>query len=198
MRIGWLALAIVVATLTLTAPSARASTSLSGDQQRALDTGELVVAPLEYARGDQHFVGGVSYFVASAPIERLSMVARDPARWRALLPNVESAELVSVSKAGVARVRVTHRLGFTRGGYTLVCAFQDHGRFGRFWLDLGADNALEDGWGFVRLTPLSDGRTLITYGLLFDLGPGLLHALFEGRIRRAALEYPRRLAHAAS
>ncbi len=105
---------------------------------------------------------------------------------------------MSISRGGVAHGRVLPRVGFTRGRYTLLCALQDHGRFGRLRLDPGADNALEGGWGFVRLTPLSDGRTLITYGLLFGLGPGLPHAFFEGHIRRAALGYPRRLAHAAS
>jgi hypothetical protein len=74
--------------------------------------------------------------------------------------------------------------------------FGEKGRFGRFWLDPSADNALEDAWGFIRLTPLPNGRTLVTYGLLFDLGSGVIRALFEGKIRKAALEYPRRLAYA--
>ncbi len=68
MRTDGLACAIVAATPALTAPPARASASLSGDQQRALDAGEPVVSPLEHSRGAQHFVGGVSYFVARAPI----------------------------------------------------------------------------------------------------------------------------------
>jgi hypothetical protein len=141
-------------------------------------------------------VGGVSYFVASAPIDRLSTVARDPSRLKDLLPAVQRVELLSISPAGVARVHVTHKLGFTHGSYTFLCMFAEQGRFGRFWLDPSADNALEDAWGFIRLTPLPNGRTLVTYGLLFDLGSGVIRALFEGKIRKAALEYPRRLAYA--
>ncbi len=193
-----LARALVVGALALAATTAvpRASAGFSDDEQARLDRGELVVAPVVYERGERTFVGGVSYFEATAPIERLSVVARDPSRLKDLLPAVEQVELRSISTAGVAKIHVRHKLGFTHGGYTFLCLFQDHGRYGRFWLDPTADNVLADAWGFIRLTPLPNGRTLVTYGLLFDLGPGMLRALFEGKIRKAALEYPRRLAHA--
>lgn len=185
--------ALCVAMVTAT-PGARAG--FSDDEQAQLDRGELLVAPLVYDRGDHRYVGGVSYFISSAPIDALSVVARDPSRLKELLPAVQQVELLSISKAGVAKVHVTHKFGPTHGGYTFLCMFSEQGRFGRFWLDPEADNALEDAWGFIRLTPLGNGRTLVTYGLLFDLGPGMLRALFEGKIRKAALEYPRRLAYA--
>lgn len=191
----WLGAASLALALTALGPR-RASAAFSPDQQARLDAGELVVEPLEYSLGDRKFVGGVSYTVATAPIEQLSVAMRDPTRLSELLPSVEKVELLSVSKTGVGRVRVTHKLGFTRGSYTILCLFHDAGRLGRFWVDPTADNAVDDAWGYMRLTPLPGGRTLVTFALLFDLGPGMLRALFERRIQRLALEYPRRLAHA--
>jgi hypothetical protein len=192
-----LRLAALALALSLPSLSPRpASAAFSPDQQTRLDRGELVVEPMEYALGDHKFVGGVSYFVSDAPSERLSAVMRDPQRLHELLLAVEKVELLSISKTGLGRVRVTHKLGFTRGSYTLLCLFHDQGRVGRFWLDRTADNALDDAWGYMRLTPLPGGKTLITYALLFDLGPGMVRTLFEGRIRKNALEYPRRLDHA--
>jgi hypothetical protein len=183
--------------LAIAATSAPARAGFSADQQKRLDRGELVVEPMEYERGKHEYVGGVSYAISTTPIERLSEIARDPKRLPELLPAVEKVEVLSISeKTGIAKIRVTHKLGPTRGSYTFLCMFHDGGLLGRFWLDPTADNALDDAWGYVRLTPLGGGRTLVTYGLLYDLGPGVIRMLFEARIRNVALEYPLRLAHA--
>ena len=60
------------------------------------------------------------------------------------------------------------------------------------------DNDLADGWGYLRLTPLPAGKTLVTWAVLFDVGEGVTRALFEAKMQRAALDVPRRLAHAAA
>ena len=40
---------------------------------------------------------------------------------------------------------------------------------------------------------MSERRTLVTYGVLVDLGPGLFRDLFEERVKNAALTVPDRL-----
>jgi hypothetical protein len=46
---------------------------------------------------------------------------------------------------------------------------------------------IEDIWGFFRLEPMPSGRTLITFGILIDLGDGMLRDLFEGLVRELAV-----------
>ena len=41
-----------------------------------------------------------------------------------------------------------------------------------------------------RVEPTGDGRTLVTYMVLVDLGPGWIRRIFEGRIRRVLLSAP--------
>lgn len=191
------ALAATVA-LVATALAAPAGASFSADQAADLARGTSIVEPVDYGHGDHRFVGGVSYLVVDDDVAHLSSIARDVTRFRELLPNVVDARLVSIAPSGKAKVRVVHAVGPMRGAYTLDIAFSEEGRVGRFYLDKKADNSIDDAWGFVRFTPLSGGkRTLVTWGVLFDLGPGILRSMFESRIRRAALSYPSRLANAA-
>lgn len=167
------------------------------DRQR-LASGESVNAPTVHEKDGRRFVGGLSYRIVDADVERVSRIVRDPKRFPELFPRLHSASLLRVDDAGRAWIRFEHALGPVRGGYTAVLACTEKGRHCKFRLDRQFDNALDDGWGFVRLTPLPGGRTLVTWGVLFDLGGGMIRLLFESKIQRAALDFPRRLAHAAA
>ncbi len=171
---------------------------LSSTEKLRLARGEMLVEPTTLERDGHHFVGGVSYRIVDADWSRLSRILRDTRRYPELFPRTKSAVLERVDKAGRAHVRFTHGMGIFSGSYSAVLAFQDRGRYCWFHVDRGADNVIEDGWGFIRLTPLPGGRTLVTYGVVFDLGDSPLRGLFEAKIQRAALDFPRRLADAAA
>jgi hypothetical protein len=60
-------------------------------------------------------------------------------------------------------------------------------------MDPARAHDIEDVWGFFRAEPMGDGRTLVTYGILIDMGDGILRDMFEGRVRELALEVPDRV-----
>jgi hypothetical protein len=191
-----LALALGTAALLATLP---ARAEFTADDAARLARGEMVTEESDYVRGYDQFVGGVSYLIVPQRWERLSETARDVKKLPVVLPYVKSIKLLRVAPSGRATVRVEHQFGIMPAGYTVVYEFKDGGRFGRFWLDPTADNSLHDAWGFVRLTPIGDGsRTLVTVGILFDLGAGLFRNLFESRIKHLVLALPRRLANATN
>lgn len=193
LRIVSLTLALGVVGTT----STPARAAFTAAERARLAKGELVVEPLDLDRGDARYIGGLAYQIIDEDWERLSTISRDVTRFHELLPYVSSATLLDIDAEGVARVRVVHEVGPFHGAYTTKIAFSENGKKARFWLDREAQNDVENAWGFVRFTPLPGGkRTLVTYALLFDLGEGLL-AMFESRIRDAALSYPRKLADAA-
>ncbi len=178
---------------------ATARAEFTSDVAARLAKGELVTEESDYLRGYDRYVGGVSYLVVDRPWDRLSETARDPKKIPSVLPWVKSAKVVQVTPGGRATIRVEHEFGVFHAGYTVVVEYKDKGRYGRFWLDPTADNSLRDAWGFVRLTPIGDGsRTLVTVGVLYDLGAGLFRNLFEARIKRLVLALPRRLANATT
>ena len=157
------------------------------------------MVPRVFERGASHYAGGVSYAIVPRRVDVVSRIVRDVSQLRWLLPYVADVEVVSVAPSGRAKVRVTHEFGPFRGGYTFFIEFSDRGRRARFWIDTSADeNAVGNAWGFLRLSATGDGsRTLVAYGVYFDLGPGMVRTFFESRIQRAALRYPRRLADVA-
>jgi len=159
---------------------------------------ESLIEPTTLTRGGQRFVGGIAYRIIDADADHVSKVFRTPARWTEVLPRVREVELLNVEPNGQAHVRVTHKVGLFSGRYDVVIAFTEQGKFGRFWIDQHGDNDLVDGWGFLRLTPLPAGKTLVTWAVLFDVGEGVTRALFEAKMQRAALDVPRRLAHAST
>lgn len=183
--------AVLIAASILTASPAYA---LTPNENARLARGESIVAPTTHHK----MVGGVAYRVIDADADRLSAIFRDPRNWISILPRVREVKLLSVDKNGQAHVRVTHALGPFSGSYEVVTAFTDHGRYGRFWINRRVDNDLDDGWGFIRLTPLPYGKTLVTWAVLFDLGDGLMRSMFESKMQRAALDVPRRLSHVAA
>ncbi len=189
-----LAATVLVASLAF-APSAHAFTDV---EKARLATGESIVEPTTHFKSGQRFVGGVAYRVVDADADRVSKVFRTPSRWVELLPRARDVQLTKIDDNGQAHVRVTHQFGLFSASYDVIVAFTDQGRFGRFWIDQHGDNDLVDGWGYLRLTPLPAGKTLVTWAVLFDVGEGVTRALFEAKMQRAALDVPRRLAHACA
>lgn len=177
------------------APSASALTD--ADKAR-LAKRESVIEPTTHVKNGQRFVGGVVYRIVDADADHVSKIFRTPGRWVDVLPRARDVELLRIDEKGQAHVRVRHQFGLFSGSYDVIVAFTDQGRFGRFWIDQHGDNDLLDGWGFLRLTPLPAGKTLVTWAVLFDVGEGVTRALFEAKMQRAALDVPRRLAHACA
>jgi hypothetical protein len=188
-------LVAVVAVVVAFAPNAHAFTDA---ETTRLANRESIIEPTTHFKNGQRYVGGIAYRIVDADADHISKVFRTPARWTEVLPRARDARLVKVDDNGQAHVRVTHQFGIFTSSYDVIIAFTEQGRFGRFWIDQHGDNDLADGWGFLRLTPLPAGKTLVTWGVLFDVGEGVTRALFEAKMQRAALDVPRRLAHAAA
>jgi ribosome-associated toxin RatA of RatAB toxin-antitoxin module len=188
---------LLAITATCVAPEASARSDLSASERAHLAAGGTVIEESVVERDGRRFVGGVAYRIVDADVSRLSTIVRDPRRYRELFPHLAEARLLSIDERGQAKIRFDHANGPFHAGYVARVSFSDRGRAGRFRIDRGAPSSLQDGWGFVRLTELPGHRTLVTFGVLFDLGGGLVRLLFEKKIQRAALGFPDRLADAA-
>jgi hypothetical protein len=88
-------------------------------------------------------------------------------------------------------IEVTHGNAILQVTYTM--RVHREARSARFRLEPRRRHDIEDVWGFLRAEPLADGRTILTYGVLVDMGPGLLRDLFENRVGATALTVPERM-----
>ncbi len=176
-------------TLLVAAPVARAE-GLSDAETSRLQHGETVVRPQQVDRGERRYVGGVSYQIVDAAPDDLSRLIDDVSTWRRFLPKARDVERVGEA-GGDPLVEVTHGTPLLQVAYTL--RFHREGEAVRFWVDRSRPHDIDDAWGFLRAEPLPAGRTLLTWGILVDMGPGLLRDLFESRVQALALTVPGRV-----
>jgi hypothetical protein len=174
----------------LVATSSAAEGDLSPGEVSQLEQGLTIVRPQSLERGGRHYVGGMAYAVVDASAEDLESLLGDPQIWKRILPKTRAARRVGAIGDDTL-IELTQGNALIQGTYTIRLHREDHGA--RFWVDPQRGHDIEDGWGFLRLEPTPEGHTLVTYGVLVDLGPGLIRNLFEDTIRRLALSVPDRV-----
>jgi hypothetical protein len=189
--------------MALGAAPARADGLTRGETDRLL-RGETVARAQELRRGSRRYVGGVTYTIIDADPDEVCSLLDDVGSWRRFLPRTRDARRGGTVGRDTL-VEVTHGSALVTVAYTLRVHREDavvrmpgtgadaHETVVRFWVDRSRPHDIEDAWGFFRAEPMPDGRTLVTYGVLIDMGEGLLRDLFEDRVRRLALEVPGRV-----
>jgi hypothetical protein len=188
--------ALAVTTVVAGAPPARGEdASLSPEENARLMRGEPIVRSETVNRAERRYVGGVVYEVVSASRAELDAVFLDPATYVHILPRTKSARVVERDHGDVL-VELRQGTWLMEGTYTIVV--RRTGDEVRFWLDPRRPHDIEDAWGFFRIEPLAQvapqtPRSLLTYGVLVDIGPGLVRDLFEEKIRGLALTVPGRV-----
>jgi hypothetical protein len=173
---------------------ALAGSELSDDESTALEAGRPVVREENVDRGGHHYVGGVSYIVINATPDRVAAALDDVRAYRQILPHTRSVRWVGLTRQGDSLVEIEQGNAVAHGKYTVRVHREGSAADGspstfRFWLDSRYSHDVNDANGFFHLEAWGQ-RTLLTYLVMVDLGPGIFRHLFEGRIRRAALSTP--------
>ena len=172
--------------------SGRASAdTLTPSEASRLERGETVIRTQTIERGEQRYVGGVTYTVLEASAAEISALFDDVSTYRHVLPKTKGARNVGVDRGdqlvelvqGNAVYEATYTIRVRRSANEL-----------RFWLEPTRPHEIDDAWGFFRVEPFvapnGEERVLLTYGVLVDVGPGIVRELFEERVRAAMLSVP--------
>jgi hypothetical protein len=172
--------------LVMASTVARAD-SLSSAEIDRLMRGQTVSRKQDVRQGMHRFVGGVSYTVVDWRPDDVANLLYDVGLWKRLIPRVH--EVHRISNAGNdPRVEVHHGNPFISVAYSM--RVRREGRVVRFWMDPTRPHDIQDVWGYFRPEQLPDGRTLIKFGILIDLGDGMIRDLFEDAVRDLALGIP--------
>jgi hypothetical protein len=188
VRIFGLHIAVLTA-LVLTAAPLRAD-GLSAPEIESLFRGQTVARTQTLDRGGRHYVGGVTYALLDANADDVARLFDSADAWRRVLPETRSTRAVG-TVGDDSLIEVTHGNAILQVTYTM--RVHREARSARFRLEPRRRHDIEDVWGFLRAEPLADGRTILTYGVLIDMGPGLLRDLFENRVGATALTVPERM-----
>jgi hypothetical protein len=181
-------LAVLTAAWLASAPAK--GEGLSRADAERLESGATVTRTQTLERGERHYVGGVTYTVIDAQPGDLERLLGDVKDWQRFLPKTREAHRVG-TVGGDPLVEVTHGSSLFQVSYTM--RVHRDGNVLQFWMDPSRPHGIEDAWGFFRTQPIHRDRTLVTYGILIDMGPGVLRNLFESRVRELALTVPQRV-----
>jgi hypothetical protein len=183
--VRWIGIAATFAAV-LCGGAARAGELTAPETDRLLH-GDTVTRPQTLARGEQRYIGGVTYTLVDAGLDELASVLDDVRSWRRFLPKTRNAQRVG-NAGDDALVEITHGSALVKVAYTV--RVHREGNVVRFWIDSSRPHDIEDAWGFFRVEPMPNGQSLVTYGVLIDMGGGFLRDMFEDRVQHLALEVP--------
>lgn len=157
---------------------------LSVDEREALERGVLIPRRMRFTGEGKEYVGGVAYqLVRATPAQVLGSLEHSHNLEHVFPVTKEVTEVAR--RQGVKSLRVTHGKGFVTVAYTVDVTRDDEAY--RFWMDGEQHHDIRDVWGYLRVTPYDDERSLITVGVALDLGPGIVRTLFESSVRDGML-----------
>jgi hypothetical protein len=178
----------------LGATSPARADSLTSDEAARLARHETVIREQTIERGDHRFIGGLTYTLVDATAEEVSALLDDVDSLRRVLPRTKNARVVG-SDGGDQLLELVQGNALMEAQYTVRVRRSSHEA--RFWLDPSRPHGIDDAWGFFRYEPFTtatgEQRVLLTYGVLVDVGPGIVRELFESRVRAALLSVPQLL-----
>jgi hypothetical protein len=133
--------------------------------------------------------------------ERLARAMTEPSAYTTVLPRTLEAH-VQRRRGETTWIGLTQGNGFVQLRYVMQVEPSEDRSLYRFWIDERYPHDLDDAWGFLRLEALAGSRGLredqvgdylVTYGLVFDLGGGILQSMFSQRILAVLRTIPERL-----
>jgi hypothetical protein len=172
-------------------PRAAHAGSLTPDEEKRLARGEVVKRMFDVDLPEGDFIGGLGYVLISAAPAEVLAVLLAPDSYLHIFALTQEARLVG--REGEDFFITLRQGGRKVSGQYSVRARRETPSLVRFWLDPSRPHDIGDLWGFFRLDPAADGKTLLAYGALLHLEFGVIKLLFQEKIRGYALETPARL-----
>jgi hypothetical protein len=185
--------AVAIATLASLAPPAIADAGAAGDEFSAdelvrLERGELLQRRATSERGDLRLIGGTSWQVIDASPDAVWRALLDTAHYPRMLPQVSEAKLVR--QAGEDRtLYLRHGGAIAPTSYYLDVHVERATRSITFHIDESRPSSIRAASGFYSLRPYR-GRSLLVYGVMADIGDGLLSAVFRPTVHDWMMKVP--------
>jgi hypothetical protein len=186
--------ALLALGLVARAPDARADVLTNGESTR-LGRGETVIREHTWEPGQSaRYIGGVTYTMVDSSAPEIAAMLDNVESYRRVLPRTKRVKLVSVEVNGDRLVELVQGTSLMEAEYTIRVRYYPALREVRFWLETSRPHEIDDAFGYFRAEPFigpsGEQRTLLTYAILVDVGPGIVRDLFEEKVRAALLSVP--------
>jgi hypothetical protein len=159
-----------------------------GDRDR-LTRGELIVRQTAERRGPLLLIGGTSFQVVDVAPELAWRALHDAGRFGEMLPGASESRQ-TFHRGNDRGVFVRHGRGAITAAYRLRLNYIEPSRVVMFQVDDSAPGALRAGWGFLRVQRFGSNQTLLSFGVLADVGDGMLAGALRPRVHDWMLRVP--------
>jgi carbon monoxide dehydrogenase subunit G len=174
------------------APTPRPGPAFSSTEREALLGGDVVSRPMHFDTAAGSYVGGISYTIVRAPAATVLVALSSVEALPQALPRTKSARLIDV-RGSEARVELVQGKGALEASYTVRIERVPGRSELRFWLDPTRPHDIVDVFGYFRVEPFGEGKSLVTVAAALNLGSGVASLFFSDAIERTVLSAPRQI-----
>lgn len=188
MRLArWLLAFLIFGALWI--PGAAKADTFTADEQAALDRGELVRHPLTPGPDNHGYLGGTSYVVINAEPDVVWRAMQDFASFPRIFPKLLSDDIIS-DRGSRKVVKWVQGNSWIAISFYVLYRFDADARKVSWSLIQDQPHDLQDTRGYWQVTPYGDGRSLVTYVNVINLGEIPALALFIDAIQNGLLGVP--------
>lgn len=159
------------------------------EEREHLVAGQLVRRPETRREGANTYIGGTSWQRVHAPREVVWDAIVNVDNYPRLIPGVDTATLVE--QHGARRiVYLRHRYSFVSAAYHAIVNVDRRHWTIRFELDPTRPHDVRDGRGFITLDRYRRNETIVSWGVMADVGSGIVTGVFAPVIYDWILRVP--------
>jgi carbon monoxide dehydrogenase subunit G len=161
----------------------------AGAERSLLAAGDVVTRPLDFERGESHYVGGIARGVVRASPERVLAAIHDVHALRSMLPHTKQVELVDATGPS-RRIELLQGNSLVEAKYTVKLS--PDGRPGElgFRLDPSRPHDIDDVYGYFKVERFDDEHSVVTVAAAVDVGSSLTQFLFGKKVQDVILATP--------
>ena len=167
------------------------SSSFTAEEWRKLEAGELVLRPSSRQQGGKRLMGGSSWQMIDAAPEAVWRALLDTSHYHKMMPQVLEARVVG-KQDNVRTVFLRQGAeGWVEAKYYLRVSVHEERHDITFTVDDSKPReVLRSAWGFYTVRPYRDGRTLLAYGVMADIGTGFMAGVMRHNVHEWMLRTP--------
>ena len=136
-------------------------------------------------------MGGSSWQVIDAAPDAVWRALLDTSHYHKMMPQVLEARVVAQAGQRAHRVPAPGRRGLVEAKYYLRVSVHEERHDITFTVDDSKPReVLRAAWGFYTVRPYRDGRTLLAYGVMADIGTGFMAGVMRHNVHEWMLRTP--------
>lgn len=162
---------------------------MTAPEERLLAAGSVLTEPIDFERGSEHYVGGVSIGLVPASPERVLAAVLDADALAAMLPRTKRVSLVG-ARGPARRIELLQGNSFVSATYTVELSPAGAPGEVTFRLDPTRHHDIDDVYGYFKVQRFDERHSLVTVAAAVDIGSGLSTMLFGKRVQDVILSTP--------